>query len=117
MNIPEKGREKVGVRRLCFYRELTAGASLFSLAYVAALAVARLVSIFTRALSTGTGAVLGWGEGRGGEGKLHVKHLLSITGNQHYVLTFTSQMVQMLHKEPGRNADSSSPENILHFRK
>lgn len=33
----------------------------FSQAYVAALAVVRLVSILTRALSTGTGAVLGWG--------------------------------------------------------
>lgn len=36
-------------------------------AYVAALAVVRLVSILTRALSTGTGAVLAWGEEGGRE--------------------------------------------------
>lgn len=60
-----------------------------------------------------------WEGGRGG--KLHVRRMHSITGNQHYVRTFTSQMVQMLHKEPGRNAclsesDSSWPGNTLHFR-
>lgn len=67
-----------------------------------------------------------WSSARTGEGeKGHVfreiRQALWSRPSVCLSLDFTSQMVQMLHREPGRNAgfseaDSSSPENILHFR-
>lgn len=115
-NIPERGREKVAVRRLSLHRELTWGFQP---------GLRRSARSGPTGLHPHTGtehrywssARMGGGEGGG----LHVRRIHSITGNQHYVRTFTSQMVQMLHKEPGRKAclseaDSSSPGNTLHFR-
>lgn len=88
----------------------------FSHAYVTAFAVVRLVSLLTRALSTGTGTVL-----KQGREKCPVLCTSGLVCEMQYALQsrppvcfdVTSQMVQMLHKEPGRNADSSSPANIL----
>lgn len=116
MNIPGRGREKVAVRRLCLYRELTAGAWGFQ------PGLRRSARSGPTGLHPHTGTEHRyWSSARMGEGKLHVRRVHSITGNQQYVRTFTSQIVQMLHKEPGRNAclseaDSSSSGNTLHFR-
>lgn len=59
-----------------------------------------------------------WKRGRKGPGFQEIRYVLE-QATSVFCPDFTSQMVQMLHKEPGRNAcfsesDSSPPENILH---
>lgn len=99
-----------------FTEDLRLARSL-SRAYVAAFAVVRPVSLFTRALSTGAGAVLKQEREKCPVFVYHqawcVRCSMHFRAGHQCVWIFTSQMVQMLHKEPGRNADSSSPGNIL----